>query len=102
MRLFHQAGVAQIHVPYDDNGARFHDVSDYGLGSNNLNNLSAADCPGGDRRVEGSKNAVCVTTIDSGTVIDTAGQHRRGHALEVFSVSHVGAYNYIPRWRFGG
>src|SRR5262245_29332220 len=27
-----QANLAQIHVPYDDNGARFHDLSDYGLG----------------------------------------------------------------------
>src|SRR4051812_43310585 len=26
-----RASLAEIHVPYDDNGARFHDLSDYGL-----------------------------------------------------------------------
>ena len=101
IRLFHQAGVAQIHVPYDDNGARFHDVSDYGLGSSNLNDLSAADCPGGDRRLDGSKRAVCVTMVAGEATLDTRAQQRTSHALEIFSVSHVGAYNYIPRWRFG-
>ncbi|OQW97724.1 MAG: hypothetical protein BWK73_53910 [Thiothrix lacustris] len=30
--VLYQAAVAQIHVPYDNNSSRFHDVTDYGLG----------------------------------------------------------------------
>ena len=42
-----QANLAQIHVPYDDNGARFHDVSDFGLGGTSMDDLTQADCPNG-------------------------------------------------------
>src|SRR4026207_713829 len=39
-RVLAQANLAQVHVPYDDNGARFHDLSDYGMGGSNLNDLA--------------------------------------------------------------
>ncbi len=31
-QVLYNAAIAQIHVPYDDNGARYHDISDYGIG----------------------------------------------------------------------
>ena len=38
--VLNHAAIAQIHVPYDDNGARYHDISDYGIGGNNMVTLS--------------------------------------------------------------
>ena len=103
-RILNQANVAQIHVPYDDNGARYHDVSDYGLGGNNLHNLQTGDCPGGTFRSEGGKNMLCVTTQDRNHAhahhVGSSKAHKIGESFEVFSVTHVGAYNYIPGWKF--
>lgn len=100
-KVLSEAAIAQIHVPYDDNGARYHDVSDYGLGMPSyLNDLQAIDCPSGTRLQEGGKNMVCrslitgeVSAYDNGVSIPT-------EMLSVYSVSHVGAYNYIPEYRF--
>lgn len=100
-KVLYQASVAQIHVPYDDDGARYHDVSDYGLGtSSNLNNLKAADCPNGTRLTEGTKSVICRTTETNVLSTVTADFARQGESLSLFSVSHVGAYNYIPNWTF--
>ena len=100
-RVLAEAALAQIHVPYDDNGARYHDVSDYGLGTSSyLNNLSSGDCPDGFRIIEGSKHVICRTLV-SGEVASVAGATvTSGETMRLFSVSHVGAYNYIPEWRF--
>ena len=40
VEVLSEAALAQIHVPYDDNGARFHDLSDFGLGGN----MDALEC----------------------------------------------------------
>ncbi len=58
-KVLEQLNLSQIHVPYDDNGARFHDVTDYGAGGNNLQNLTTDDCPDGEFLVDGTKNAAC-------------------------------------------
>ena len=101
-KVLGEAAVSQIHVPYDDNGARFHDVSDYGLGtSSHLNDLSASlDCPQGTLRQNGTKNVLCQTQRVRGVHSWGASGHGTGYLLELFSVSHVGAYNYIPAWQF--
>lgn len=95
-----QANLAQIHVPYDNNAARFHDVSDYGLGGGNLNNLAAADCPGGVRLLNNGKNVVCRAVTKEGYAYKHYGVSKQASALTLFSVSHVGQYNYIPQWKF--
>jgi Copper amine oxidase, enzyme domain/Putative Ig domain len=99
-KVLYEATLAQIHVPYDDNGARFHDVTDYGLGGSNLNDMTAADCPGGTLLQDGTKHIVCqqLEKIEPG--YQHGGRRATGHALKLFSVSHVGAYNYIPTWSF--
>ena len=99
-KVLNQGAIAQIHVPYDDNGARFHDVSDYGLGENNLNNMSASDCPGGALLRANNKNMVCKNVERRGHAHADGDEHLHGYALNLFSVSHVGRYNYIPQWRF--
>lgn len=98
-RVLAEAWVAQIHVPYDDNGARYHDVSDYGLGTDSyLNTLRVADCPRGRLRSVDGRTAVCTTLVTrpgNALIGRTDSQY-----LQFFNVSHVGSYNYIPEWRF--
>ena len=94
------AAVAQIHVPYDDNGARYHDVSDYGLGGGYLRDLSTAECPGGTLRKYGTKDAVCTQVQTKGAAYRSGTNVAQANVLKVFSVSKVGAYVYIPQWLF--
>ena len=101
-----EASIAQIHVPYDDNGNRFHDVSDFGLGddgssNNNLVSLSAAECPNGSLAYYNNKAAVCSRTIaDGGASFRSGSSHRSAEQLKVFSMSKVGQYIYGIDWDF--
>ncbi len=100
-KVLAEIAVAQIHVPYDDNRARYHDVSDYGLGtSSHQNDLAPADCPGGQLVSDGTKNVVCrqYQVVASQGVLGSSSTVTS--ELVVFSVSHVGAYNYIPQYTF--
>ncbi len=98
--VLYQAAVAQIHVPYDDNGARYHDVSDYGLGGNYMTALTAQECVGGQLLSYSGKNVLCqqITPRDDAYSVDN--DRLQGDALSLFSVAAIGAYNYIPQWRF--
>ncbi len=120
------AAVAQIHVPYDDSGARFHDVSDFGIGhsghqhfsdteedtsviatllgvesyDSSMLDLKKKDCPNGNLLKWTEVNVLC-QQIESRDVAYKTGDHSsRGNNLSLFSVSEVGAYYYIPTWRF--
>ncbi len=95
-----QASMAQIHVPYDDNGARFHDVSDYGLGGDRLLDLAPADCPSGTLLADQGKDMLCRTTVNRGYAYKHASTQLQGYALNLFSVSKIGEYNYIVEWTF--
>lgn len=94
-----QANLAQIHVPYDNNVARFHDESDYGLGYH-LDDLAAEDCPGGDLLSDGAEDVVCRQTGPSGYSYKSYDSQAQADALTVFSVSAIGAYNYVVEWNF--
>ena len=94
------AAISQIHVPYDDNGARFHDVSDYGLGGRYLPGMSNAECPGGKLHPYGTKNAVCSQVLKKNNAYRLRGTSGSQEVLKVFSISKVGAYVYIPQWIF--
>ena len=98
-KILAQASIAQIFVPYDDNGARFHDVSDYGLGGNYMSNLRSAECSG-QRLTHSGKNVICQQIVAKQDAYHTGNGHRSGEALSLFSVSHIGAYNYIPQYQF--
>ena len=95
-----QANLAQIHVPYDDNGARFHDLSDYGLGGGNLNDLTPADCPNGTLVRDGTKDVLCQQIQSTGYALKYYTTQQQGSALNLFSVSHIGMYNYVSELRF--
>ena len=98
--VMNEAAVAQIHVPYDDNGARYHDVTDYGLGGNYMVRLQQDECLDGQLLSFGSKDVVCQQIESRDTDYHYGTEHLQGDALSLFSVSKIGAYNYIPVWRF--
>lgn len=91
--------LAQIHVPYDDNQFRFHDVSDFGLGLN-MNDLQPADCPGGEVLKVGPDPVLCQQVRGSGYAYKAYDEQAQASTLSLFSVSHIGAYNYIVAWNF--
>jgi primary-amine oxidase len=99
-KVLAQANLAQIHVPYDDNAARFHDVSSFGAGGNNLNSLEPSDCPNGDLLKFGTKNALCRQVEARGYAIKFGSRDMQGYQLSLFSVSQIGAYAYIAEWHF--
>jgi primary-amine oxidase len=96
VEVLSQAALAQIHVPYDDNGARFHDLSDFGLG-NNMDVLGAGDCPNGTLL---SSNWVCQTEAPTGYAYKDYDQVADATSLNLFSASCIGAYCYVVAWNF--
>ena len=99
-KVMEQLSLAQIHVPYDDDGARFHDITDYGAGGTNIWALNDDDCPGGEFLVDGTKQVGCKRILPRGTAFDALGMQQQGEMLTLFSVSPIGAYNYIPTYHF--
>ncbi len=99
-QVLNEATIAQIHVPYDDNGTRYHDVTDYGLGSRYISNLKPEECPGGSLLRLGSKRLICQQLISRDNAYRYGDDQLQGDALSLFSVSKIGAYHYIPTWRF--
>lgn len=91
--------LAQIHVPYDNNVARFHDESDFGLGFN-IQDLGAADCPDGDLLTDGTDHVLCQQVQASGYAYKSYQDQAQGSTLSLFSVSAIGAYNYVVAWNF--
>ena len=103
--VLNYAAVAQIHVPYDDNGTRFHDVSDLGIGGLNMLDLNPDECPAGSllRLTDAQftdKNVLCKQIEKRNVAFKSGNNTEAGYSLSLFSVSPVGAYYYIPTWRF--
>jgi subtilisin-like proprotein convertase family protein len=87
--------VAQLFVPYDDNGARFHDIG-YGV---NLFVLTAAECPGGSLL---TNSTVCLVHRPAGYVFKnvSAGASAQSDSFAVFGYFAIGQYNYIFQYTF--
>lgn len=98
--ILSNANLAQIHVPYDDNGARYHDISDYGLGGSYMVDLRQTDCPSGKLLNFGQRPVICEQVSPSDHGFRYQHEQVKTEALSIFSVSRVGAYHYIPMWRF--
>ncbi|MFN8442685.1 MAG: proprotein convertase P-domain-containing protein [Caldilineaceae bacterium] len=103
-KVLAQANLAQIHVPYDDNGARYHDSTDSGLGGSYLTDLTGFDCPGGTLLQDVGRSILCLQVQSRGYAYKytTSGvnQGLQGYQMRLFSISHVGEYNYIAQWDF--
>ncbi len=88
--------VAQLFVPYDDNGPRYHDIS-YGV---NMATLTAAECPGGTLL---TNSTLCLVRRPTGYAFnDIAGATQvQGESFAVFGYYSVGNYYYIFQYTFG-
>ncbi|MEB8431348.1 putative Ig domain-containing protein [Cocleimonas sp. KMM 6892] len=98
--VLNQAAIAQIHVPYDDNGTRFHDLSDLGIGGLNMLELQSDECLDGSLIPFSGKNVLCKQTTKQDISFKSGTNTANGYYLSLFSVSPVGAYYYIPTWKF--
>jgi len=95
-------------LSYDDNGARYHDVSDLGIGGEYLLGLDASDCPSGTiypisyvfENQTVTKNGLCKQIKKVNLGFKSQSYSEKKHYLSLFNVSPVGAYYYIPTWRF--
>lgn len=99
-QILYNAAVAQIHVPYDDNVARYHDVSDYGIGGVNMQALTDSECPGGSLKQFSGKKILCQQIEHKHLAHHDGSESLHGDALSLFSISEIGAYHYLPQWRF--
>lgn len=92
-----RATLAEVHVPYDNNAARFLDVTDStsGLGASAIP-LSAAECEGQLH----AGNTICVEDEDGGYRWKLDTSFAQSHAVAVFVASQLGNYTYVNRWVF--
>ena len=65
VKVFAQLGVGQIFVPYDPGSPRFHDMSDFGIGSNHVT-LDGNDCANGTVLNDGAKDMLCQQVFSHG------------------------------------
>lgn len=99
-QVLYNASIAQIHVPYDDNGARYHDVTDYGIGSFYMQELVSLECPNGTLKEFNGKKVICQQIEKERIAHHADSGEMHGDALSLYSISKIGAYHYIPQWRF--
>lgn len=95
--VLHRATLAEVHVPYDNNAARYLDVTEStsGLGSHAIT-LDASEC--GMTRV--LDNKVCVEYDDHGYRWKYSTNYAEMHSVAVFMASQLGNYTYVNRWVF--
>jgi primary-amine oxidase len=99
-KVFKEAGLAQIHVVYDDGSARRLILSENGLGGASQVDLTAAQCPSGTRLSNGGVHTLCKAQAGRGHAWKFDTVQQQGYWLELFSISHTGSLSWIVRWRF--
>jgi primary-amine oxidase len=95
-----QANLAQLHVPYDDDSVRLNDLTDFGLGGWRLDRLTPEECPDGTLLEHEGDPILCQVVAQRGYAYKYGNSQLQGHTLTLFSVSKIGAYNYIVQWNF--
>ena len=96
IRLFWDARVSDIFVPYHPGSPRYYDLSVFGFGSTSV---SSADCP---PSVGGTELAgvVCKEVHDRGLAWKDDAAVRRGQELVLWTAIDAANYNYIVEWTF--
>jgi primary-amine oxidase len=96
IKVFHDARIAEIFVPYHDNSHRFYDVAQFNWA---LTPLNANDCPAsvGGTVVGG---VVCKEVQDRGLLWKDDATVRRGQQLVLWGALDAANYNYIIEWTF--
>ncbi len=100
-RIMGEASLSQIYTEYDDGSTSQFLVTDFGLGGNQLQTLSAEMCVGGQLRSDAGRNVLCEITQASGYIYRYQDNERRqGSKLELFSASKINSREFIVRWSF--
>jgi primary-amine oxidase len=96
IKVFHDARIAEIFVPYHDDSNRFYDVSLFNFP---LIPLNANDCPAS---VGGSVigGVVCKEVKDRGLLWKDDTVVKRGQQLVLWGALDAVNYNYIIEWTF--
>ena len=94
-KVFQSTHVAQLFVPYDENGARYHDIG-YGA---NLAVLAADECPGGSLL---TNSTLCLVQRPAGYLSKnaTTGASIQGDSFAVFGYYGLGQYYYTFQYTF--
>lgn len=98
-KVFSQLGIGQIFVPYDPGSPRFHDMSDFGIGSNHVT-LDLTDCAGGRVLNDGAKDMLCQQVASHGLRYLYGSVSAQKESLDMWSSAQIGAYNYVMQWNF--
>jgi primary-amine oxidase len=99
-RVLGEAGLSQIQVEYDDGSPTEFVITGSGLGGSHLQTLNSSMCDG-QLHKEGGRNVICEEYGPAGYIYRYKNNIRRqGSKLDVYSVSAVGAREYIIRWTF--
>lgn len=99
-KVLKEASLAQIHVAFDDGSHRVFHMNEYGLGGDNMQNLTTSQCSNGQFLMVGSKQAICMQVNERGYVYKYYSEKKQGHLLDLYSQSNTDGYTWIIRWQF--
>lgn len=98
VRVFWDARVGEIYVPYHESGFAFFDMTDYTFG---WVPISSQDCPAAKGGTPlGPGPDVCKEVRDRGVAWKDDTAVRRGEELTLWGVLDADNYNYIIEWTF--
>jgi Cu2+-containing amine oxidase len=109
IRVFWDARVSEMFVPYHSGSPRFMDIGDYSFG---LTRLTSTHCPSAQGGVlkpvpggtlgdgGGDGPGVCVQVHDRGLAWMDDQKARRGEEVVIWGALDAGNYNYILEWTF--
>src|SRR3982751_5853498 len=97
IRVFWDARVADIFVPYHSGSPRYYDLSGFSFP---LHTLTAADCPAPGGTLLGAPTVVCKEVRDRGLGWKSNSGTYRGKELVLWSALAAANYIYVIRWTF--
>jgi len=97
VRVFWDARLSEVLVPYHPGGPRVLDIADYGQG---LVQLNVKHCPTGIGELLGSPPVVCKEVRDRGLAWMNDGNARRGEEVVLWGTADASNYNNVIWWSF--
>lgn len=98
-KVLKEISLAQIHVAFDDNSHQVFHIDEFGLGGNNLQNLSSAQCNNGQFQIVDDKNVLCIQVNNRGYIYKDYDEKKQGQLLDIYSQSNTDGYTWIIRWQ---
>jgi primary-amine oxidase len=98
VRVFWDARISEIFVPYHSGAPRFYDVTGFNFSPVTLNASHCPSASGGT--LLGSPAKVCQEIRDRGLAWMDDGAARRGQEVVLWGALDAGNYNYVQAWIF--